>query len=232
MEKEWRKSLGLFFIVLFLISFFSIVVHAENIPGMPVDLDKYTQGVDEALNKDQGLVQNPGVALNKDWAVSLDEKTSGIMSIVLAISNFLEVFNPFYKVVLGMEYSLSFAFAFGVAIWLFFIFILYPIASGLFKNRLFGFVGAFCIASLIGLAGIIKRAVDLFSIITSTKLLWVTLLVFVVILILMFIFRDAIKKWTKEEKAEQVEKDKAILHTEAENIKAKYEAIKNKPERT
>ena len=178
-----NKKIGAFFILLLAISFLPIA-SPQDVPGMEeAPLVGTIQNASERLqNISQG--QNKSEYLKQEWRSFLEKKKSGQM--ILKASDFVKNFNPLFKVILGVEYSLSWAFLFAVVFWfILFLFLANPVST-ILNNRLFGIIGSFVIASLIGLSGVIKKAVDLLSFILGN--LWIALISFVIAIIIALLF--------------------------------------------
>jgi Na+/melibiose symporter-like transporter len=167
--------------------------------------------------------------LKQEWRAMLETKSFG--RVILKISDFFKNFNFFFKAVFGVEYSLSWSFIFAVIIWLTLLVLIYPILSDVFDKKLFGFIGAFVVVSLVGLAGIIKKAVDLLN--AAIHNLWIALLALAIAVIITIIASRFGKQIGKKieaakEKAakQQTAQDRAIIHTDAEVSKEKLEGYK------
>lgn len=156
--------------------------------------------------------------LRKSWEEILNKSSMG--KILLNISNSLKKINPFFKIVLGVEYSLSWQFFFATVIWLFIFCILRPITETIFKSKLFSIIGSFAITSIIGISGVIKKSTDLIS--KNINSPWLVSLLFIILIILVVIAIKSSKFWKelrKKERKRQEKKDQEILHAEAETIK-------------
>lgn len=158
--------------------------------------------------------------LEKEWTRVLNKTSGG--TILLKISETVKKANPFIILVLGVEYSLSWQFFFAALIWFILLFFLLPATEVVFKSRLFSIIGSFAITSLIGLAGVIKKTLDLASTVVNTWWLSTLLLLFLVALLFIAIKSSKLwKKLKKKEKEKQKDKDEDILHEEAEAVKKK-----------
>lgn len=157
--------------------------------------------------------------LKKEWREILEENKAG--RVLLGISDFIKNFNPLFKIILGVEYSLSWAFIFAIAIWLgIFILIVNPL-SVLVNNRLSGIIIAVAVTSLISISGTIKKTLDLLAFIIDNKwAVWLSLAI-AVILVLTFnligkSMANFLKKKREESDRDQTNRDRRIIHTDAE----------------
>ncbi len=199
--------------------------------------NKLRGGVDSLENKVENIQEEVeqitksetrGEYLRKSWEEVLNKSSAG--KTLIKISNVVKKINPFFKIVLGVEYALSWQFFFATTIWLIIFFILLPATETIFKNKLFSIVGSFAITSIIGISGVIKKSTDLIS--KTINSLWLIILLFSLLLILMIIAMKSSKFWKelrKKEKKKQEEKDRQILHAEAEAIKKQTD--KDKPDK-
>lgn len=223
------KKLGVLIILLLLLNIISLsLIKAEDniIPGSPIS--------ESDLNKVENLTSN----LPLDAQGNIDqEKVEGILGKIKEINDnyiqpAMEHLNPFFKLILGAEYSFSYAFVFAVIIWLILFFIIFPIASGLFGKWYLGLIAGFAIVSLIGLSGVIKKAADMITtMITTWWLALIALIVAVVIGVLLYFFsssfKDYINKQKEQEKKDKEKQDREVLHTSAEIEKEKLESYKD-----
>jgi ABC-type multidrug transport system fused ATPase/permease subunit len=191
--------------------------------GIGINPEKIPQNPDQA--KDIGTKY-----LKQEWTKILEKTQTG--RILLKVSDLLGSLNFFWKPVLGMEYSLSWLFIFAVAIWLILFFIIYGLLSAIFGNKISGIIGGFCVASLVGLSGVIKKAVDLLSFaIKNVWIAWLSLFIAIMIMFLIIHFSGGLKAYSQKQK-EQAEKEKTeraqkIIQTKGEIVEEELEESGN-----
>lgn len=220
------KKTGLFFsLILMLLIISLMLVRAQELSGsgLPSDAEQIKNLGEKAMNTSY---------LKQEWTTMiLENKYFG--PVFSFIDKVLELINPFFKIVLGVEYSLSWEFIFALAIWLVLFFILYPITKAILNsNTLLSLIATFAIVSLIGLGGVIKKAVDMLSfMINNVQIAWISLAITIIILIIIIIFGKMFSNWIKKEKKlsekEQESRDKEIQHRSAEADKKNLEGYKD-----
>jgi ABC-type multidrug transport system fused ATPase/permease subunit len=226
MMKRERVFVLIFLVLVFTMLLFSFVnfVSAQSIDTGFVDsVQENAEGAKERIDQLTNEEQRTEY-LKKEWAGILG-KSESFGPTIRAFDSFFTGINPFTRLILGIEYSLGWAFIFAVLTWIVLFVLLYDPLRLVFGRKLFGFVGAFAIASLIGLAGIIKRFVDLLeSPVTgkfSVAILFFIYLVAVVVIKTSVggVWKWFIKKFRKDTVEEQEKKDRAVLHLGAEKVR-------------
>ena len=194
--------------------------------GLPVEIEKI-QAIGNNLTKEQ-ISSN---YLKKEWKqMLLDNKYTA--PIVIVIDSTFTFLNPFFKSVLGIEYSFSWAFIFALTIWIVLFFFLFQPSKAIFNdNALFALIASFAITSLVGLSGVIKRAVDLLSImITNTWIFWSSIIITVIIGFLIIKSGGGLKKIIEKEKEksekEKTEKAQKTIQTHGKISKKELEDYK------
>lgn len=199
----------------------------NKIPEQVKSLENKVENIQEGVEQiTKGETSNE--YLRRSWEEMLNKSTAG--KTLIKISNAVKKINPFFKLVLGIEYALSWQFFFASAIWLIIFFILIPATETIFKNKLFSIVSSFAITSIIGISGIIKKSTDLISKTLNSP--WLVILLFILLISLIVIAVKSSKFWKglrKKEEKRQEEKDRQIIHTEAESIKEQIK--KDKPKK-
>jgi len=227
-----NKKFNLSIIALIIVSVLSIIyiLHLTLAAAQtPDDVIQNQVGINpENLPSPENLDELKSKYLQQEWGKIIINKP-----VIGSIHKFLLSINPLFKAILGVEYSLSWAFAFAIIIWFCLFKLLYPPASQLFGNKWSGFLGAFIISSLIGLSGVIKKAVDMLSFVIKNQwLVWVSLLIAILFVFLFDYFGKSIKKYMKQEKEqskkEQTEQDRQVLHAQANVAKQELKSYKNK----
>tara|TARA_Y100000310_G_scaffold308376_1_gene351404 strand:- start:808 stop:1569 length:762 start_codon:yes stop_codon:yes gene_type:complete len=195
-----NKKFGVLFLSLFLILSIIFVTAIENpLEDKLDDLEEVGEFIDDEDVRSEYLTQ--------EWTKLLEKTQAG--KIILGIGNFLSKISPIFKVILGVEYSLSWAFVFAIIIWLiFFIFILGP-ADAFFPNKLFSIIGAFIITSLIGISGSIKKILDILiiNLVDNQRAIWISIIIAIILIVLFRFLGKAIGDWFKKTK-EEAKKEK------------------------
>lgn len=216
------KKAGIFLFILFIYILGTVaLIHAQSEPSVPF--------ANEA-GKITDISQNPettGSYLKQELGKIILNKPI-IGPIIKVINYVLNLLDPFFKLVLGVEYSFSWAFFFAVVIWIILFVLLFPVASGLFNGKLFGFIAAFVITSLIGLSGVIRRTVDILTEMINNKwIAGISLVIAILIAVIMYFVGGGIKKMMQKGKEQEAkkkeERDREVLHTSAELEKEKLE---------
>jgi hypothetical protein len=221
--------LNIFILSLVSISYVSAQSIGESgIPtGMEQDLEKIQNTSDKARDAYSNLSNNEtrDEYLKKEWK-KIFSKNKYLSPIFNFFDKILNFFNPFFKIVLGVEYDLSWAFIFALAIWMILFMFLYQPVGALFNNTAFGIIGSFIITSLIGLSGVIKKAVELLSTaITERWLIGIAIFVTIIIGIIIVYFGGNLKKFIEQQKEkhekEKTEQHRKIIETSADIEKEK-----------
>lgn len=223
------KKAGLFVFGIILISIFASAVSAQGeAPGLtdaPLisDVQKVQQFTTE---------ENKTQYLKTEWNKLL-VKQPIIGPVINVMDKVLSFLNPFFKIVIGYEYSFSWAFIFGIMIWLILFFFINPIMSQILNNGLFGGLSAAIIASLVGLSGVIKEAADLLSfVITNVWIAWLSLLIAIILALLAEKLgknvKAKIKKAKEAEEERKTSESRAIVQAEGRAAKKGLEAYEEK----
>jgi len=191
--------------------------------GIGINPDTIPQNPDQA--KEIGTTY-----LKQEWTKILEKTQAG--RVLLKISDSLTSLNFFWKPVLGIEYSLSWLFVFAVAIWIILFYLVYGPLNAIFNNRLFGIIGGFCVASLIGISGVIKKAVDLLSFaIKNTWIAWISLIIAIIVIIIIISLggglKEYIKKQREEEEKRKTEQAQKIIQTQGKVSKKELESYES-----
>lgn len=205
------KKAGLFVFVAVLILSVSIIssfVHAQSeIEALQNDsLIRTVQGGQQQYEQ-YTSAENKSEYLKTEWnKILLKHKYIG--PVMSTVNYVFDALNPFFKIVLGIEYSISWAFIFAVAIWLMLFFLLNPIAAQMFNSGILGGVAAFAMASLVGIAGVIRGAVNILTtMINNVWIAWIAFILAIFLVLLAEIFGKKIKAKMKKSK-EESEKEK------------------------
>ncbi|MFH1710861.1 MAG: hypothetical protein ABH840_00955 [Nanoarchaeota archaeon] len=228
------KKAGLLFSLILILSMISLVlVQAQELgdSGLPPEIEKLTNLSERATTTASQFQNQNSSYLKQEWK-TIVSKNRILGPVFRFIDKVLEFMNPFFRIVLGSEYSLSWEFIFAIAIWFILFFILYPIIKAVFNsNHFISIIATFAVVSLIGLTGVIKKAVDQLSfMINNLQAVWISLAITLVILIILIIsgkiFGVWIKKGKEQSEKEQENRDKKIIHKDAEVSKKSFENLK------
>ena len=220
-----KKRVRLFVLVAFALLFiqiFSFYVSAQSaaeqetndaVKGViGVDPDKIPDDVDD-------LEQIKADYLKKEWGKILKSKPI-IGPIIVFIDGVLTDLNPFFRVVIGYEYSFSWAFIFGICIWLALFFLMFPPVSVIAKQTWVGVILSIAVVSLIGQTGVIKKAVDMLVFVIKNA--WIAWLSFAIAIILVALFakfgkglKETIAKHMEEAAKAETARDRKLIKTEA-----------------
>ncbi len=221
--------LNIFILSLVSISYVSAQSIGESgIPsGMEKDVEKIQNASDKARDAYSNLTneETREEYLKKEWK-KMFSKNKYLSPIFNFLDKILNFFNPFFKIVLGVEYGLSWAFIFALAIWIILFMFIYQPAGALFGNTVFGIIGSFVITSLIGLSGVIKKAVEVLSAaITERWIIGIAIFATIIIGILIVYFGGNLKKFIEQQKEkhekEKTEQHRKIIETSADIEKEK-----------
>jgi hypothetical protein len=192
---------------LLLISLFSFVISVsaqEEAPGLgEVPLVEEVQAGQQTYEQ-YTAAQNKSDYLKQEW-VKILEKNKILGPIFKVINSVFVFLSPFFKIVLGYD-SLSWGFIFAIAIWIALFFLISPAISQMIGSGLTGGLASFAIVSLVGLSGVIKKAVDMLNtVINNTWIFWVSLGVAILVVFIASIFGKQLKNWIKKMKKESEE---------------------------
>lgn len=222
-----KKSAVLLILLLVSNFIFLNLVLAQELAdsGLPPEIEVIQQASEQVTNE-----QTRNEYLKQEQT-KLIEKSAIFGPVIRIFNAIMTAINPFFKAVLGVGYSLSWAFVFAVAIWLILFFILRPIMSAIIGKPIPAMIAAFAVTSLIGLSGVIKRAVDLLAFAVSN--IWIALLSLVIAIVIMVIlitlgggWKKYMAKQKEEEAKRQEEEHREILKTSAEIEKKRLDEYK------
>ena len=159
--------------------------------------------------------------LKQEWTNILTKTEWG--NRILKINDFIKFLNPAIKIIVGVDYSLSWEFLFALLFWVSLFVLIYLSAPLIFNNALIALVATFLITSIIGLSGAIKESLKLFALFIPNK--WIAILIFII----WILFITYLGKYEKGEiKKRQEEQDKEIIHAKAEVSRAYFKEIEKK----
>ena len=227
------KKLGVLFLFsILLIGVFVIsIAKAEELsqPPLPKGTEEIAKAGETLSNLDKENIKDQ--YLKTEWNKILINKPY-IGPVISFIDSVFSSLNPFFKAVLGIDYSFSWAFVFALAIWIILFVFLFQPSREIFDSMPLAVIGSFAITSLIGLSGVIKQVVNLLTIaITNTWIFWasvaITILIGFLIIYLGGGLQQIIKKEKEKSKKSQTEKDRKIIHTDAEISKKNLDSYKD-----
>lgn len=223
-----KKGLILFFALLLLAPFFSFVDAQGSDPSAAV---KDVVGFDPSkLPNPENIDDIKTEYMKKEWYLILKDKPV-IGPIIIVFNKVLTALSPAFVKILGVGYSFSWAFIFAVCFWLALFLLLTPITSQLFGSTPLGILGGFILASLVGLTGVIRKAVDtMVFAITNWWIATASLIVAIIILVICPMLGKEIKKYIAQQKEaaakEKTARDRALLATDADIAKKDLDGYK------
>jgi len=226
------KKSYIFIFALLLFEFFFYTLNIVSADILPTD--NLQEQVSNVQNTFGQIPRTPdeirSAYLQKEWGAQFTAKLekNSFGRGILMINNFIAD-SHLFKILLGVEYSWSWAFVFAFIIWLGFVLLFYPVFRGLLKNKIIGLLCSLIIASLIGLTGAIKNAVIVISAFVNTISYTFVALIILVFFDLIFnqIGRKSwllIKKMREKSSKAKTQADRDILHTEAKYSKKRLDA--------
>ena len=219
-----RKEL---FFVLLVVLFSFNLVHA----AIDSSLDTAGQKLDSTLKSPDEIEKTSSDYLKKEWTDILGNSVLG--KILLWISNLFKNLNPLFLAILGVEYSLSWAFIFAILFWFWIYYFVLWTTLVIFDNKLMAFISGAIIASIVGVSGVIKKAVDVTSgIVNNPGLLVFSFFVAIIIFFAIKIFGLRLRKIVETERLksdrQKTKQDQEIIHTSAEIEEEKLKSYKKK----
>ena len=220
------KKAGLLLIFLLFLNILALTLIQTNLtkaqetpPGLPPQL---AQDPQELIEKAKNQTQTSTEYLKQEWKKMLSN-TPVIGPIITVLDKIFTALNPIFKVILGVDYGLCWAFIFALMLWIILVVIIYYPAWGLFNSKPLGLLVAIASSSLIGISKVIKKAADLLVImITKRWLFWISLILTILIGIIIWKLESDFFKKLKEE-AEKVKTEEAQKTTQAMGKVAKKE---------
>lgn len=231
-----KQVFGFVFVVLFILSLISIisVVYAQSADSNTV----YSSDTQSGFNVDR-LPKTPEEAkqasvsyLKQEWSKILEKNQFG--RVILSIGDFFSVLSPVFKILIGVEYSLSWYFTFAFIIWIaFFVFFL-KLGRGAFPGKIFIILPlAFIITSFIGISGAIVDILNTLAFLISDPIaIWIAFFIALFILALFWKFGDLFAKlilnYRKNAEKTALEGDKKIISSTASGLKRGFFSKKGK----
>lgn len=170
--------------------------------------------------------------LKQEWSSFLNEnKYLGPPTRVIdAILTFLD---PFFKIILGVPYSLSWLFIFALLCWFALFYFAHPPMSEFIESKPLSILSAAIVASIVGTTGVIRRAADMLNtVITERWLLYLSLFLTLIIGVILHLLGKHIKTMIKQNKEaaakEQEKHDRTVLHVDAKVAEKELDSYKEK----
>lgn len=226
MKKEIKFSI---IYLLFVISLLTSFVSAQEAPGIgEVPLAQEIQAGQQTYEQ-YTAAENKSAYLTQQWGDLLG-KAAYIGPVVKGINAVFNFLNPFFRIVLGYGYGLSWAFVFALIIWLVIFFFINPIFSQLTNNGLIGAGISFIVASLVGISkGISTVVTFLIGFINNPWIVWIGLLIGIISIFVSEILGRIIKTKIKKMKEKRLEEQRAqsteIIKMQADVAKEKLKNI-------
>jgi len=234
-----NNKLGWYVVILLLLILFLILVVDNlnnSVTGKVIDPNNLEDPLGIGINPEnvpetpEELANISTNYLKQEWTKILSNNKIG--RVILQISGALTWLDFFWNPVFGMNYSLSWIFIFSFVIWVFFIVFFYQITKAVFSDRkLVAFIASFCIASIVGTAGVIKKVAEQLSVIVNNVwIAWISLGIALLIMFLVVKFGGTFKAYLEKQK-ENSEKDKTekankIIQTRGEIAKKELDTMK------
>ena len=200
-----KKSHKILLSLLALAAFLSLLLILNNIqaqdepiPGMPLGLTP------EKVDTIAENVQNESY-LKQEWGKILEKSQFG--KFILGISSVLQALSPIFKLLLGIEYSLSWFFFIALGIWITVFIIIFNPIKEIFEGNNWVSIGiAFIIPTLAAQFGTIAMLTNmLVPLITNPWLVWCVIIVVAVLLWLYIQFMETYGEKLKEQNKKEDE---------------------------
>lgn len=168
-----------------------------------------------SLISSQANSTNENNYLKQEWTKVLEKSEFGKM--ILGISSLLTALGPIFKLLVGVEYSLSWYFIFVFAIWIGVVILIYNLTKNIFPNKkLICFFISVLIVGISSQAHIIELAVNFMSpLFSNTESIilgvFVGVAIFVFLTKLSKILGKMIKEDLKKEKEKRREEKSSLL---------------------
>lgn len=195
------KKAGILLLIFLLLSLFlNVVVKAQD--PLPPELEsgvEKIQNVSEKLSDEDARKEY----LKQEWTKILESKWWGKM--ILGIGVVFGALSPVFKLLIGIEYSLSWLFFLSLGAWIAIVVIIYEPAKNLIQTS--GWVSfgiAAVVATLGAQLGTIQMALNLF--LPLFKNLWSTLTTILVVIILIYAY-SSVMKYFGEKMKEDIKRE-------------------------
>lgn len=178
------KKIGVLLLMLLVISIFtSVLVHAQEIPPLPGEIEKIQEASEKLTDVGESLTdeEQRSQYFEREWSETFD---------------FLKTFNPAFKFLIGIEYSLSWLFFLSLGAWIGVVVLIYNPAKTIFQvNNWIALAIAVIIPTIAAQFGIIEMIVNFFIPLLTNK--WIIFTFIAVIIILLYAYSLLMKKYGK-----------------------------------
>jgi c-di-AMP phosphodiesterase-like protein len=232
-----KKNLIILSLILFLILNVSLIkINAQQIPqipglsgttdestGLPSEFVKF-QEIADKLSEEESRKEY----LKQEWTKILaNNKVFG--PVLFYTNKSFSFFNPFWKIIFGIEFGWSWKFILSFFIWLFIVILVYSPVKELTKfNPILSFLGAVLVASLCGYLQFIQIIVSLLIIIL--KNIWLVLLAILIMIVVAYIynkiFKDIGKKLKKKQEDFLEKRNRALLDKRVKQLEGLSKVLK------
>ncbi len=197
-----KKSLIIFLLILFCLSFISAAIpNPEEVLGF--DPNDISIDSEDAKNVAQDYLED-------EWDKILENK--GFGKIVLFIGDFLKYLNPVFKVILGVEYSLSWMFFLSLGAWIYvFLMVFYAVKAIFASSEIVNFgVGVF-VSILLAQFKLFSKFIELISPLLKDNLRIVIAIVVVSFILYWYVYlMERFEKYTKKTIKKEAEEQKEM----------------------
>ena len=204
-----------------MLSLLSSVIKAETISlanNLEENVDKLNTAADTISNEDARTAY-----LKQEWTKIFEKSKTG--RFFLGISKILASLSPVFKLLIGIEYSLSWLFFLSFGVWIALVVIIYRPVREAFSSKLAAIGIAVIIPAIASQFKVISKIVSFFTpLFTKTWIIWVSIILAIVLL---YIYNKFNKKlWdiyrkNKKKEDEARREGKAKLTEKIDDIKIK-----------
>lgn len=190
-------------------SFLNKIEIDEN-TGKPEKFTDLEENIEAFRTREQNVSY-----LAKEWGV-IFANNPGISRLLFQTERFFSFFNPFWRIILGTEFSWSFAFSFTFLAWIFIIIFVHPMARYMGAEFLISLVISILISTLFGFYGAYKKFVNIF--VVKDISLWIVILIYVILFILVILNMQIFKHLAIAEDEREEKRDKETLKRDLDFI--------------
>ena len=214
-----KEGISLFLLTLLILNIFIITISVQTTQasaaggideetGLPKEFSKFKETANNLSEKEKREAY-----LKQEWT-KLFAKNAFLGPILFYTNKFFITFNPFWKIVFGIEFSWSWVFIFSLLIWLAIIYLLYSPAKAFLRlNPILNVIAPIIIASIAGMTGTIRHLVDILVPLLTNR--WSAWLVLIVIIFIIFLYNKIIKqtgeKYKEQDAKEKVAEDREVI---------------------
>lgn len=218
------KKRVIVFIFIFLILNIIIAKADIQIPGSGSDVVNPETGVPKSV-EDIGKVGDKVIQTNASYLrkelFNIADKSSIFGGTIRTIGNIFSIFDFFWQPVFGLPFTWSLAFLFSLILFIILAWIIFIPLDSFMNNKLFAILISIIITSIVGLAGVIKNAVN--TIETAITVWWMAIVALLLAILFMILYeggvRSIIKKIKEESKKENLENAEEEIKTAGKGAK-------------